>query len=116
MSGRGRGSVGGEAETVRIRLSGGFGVSVGERTVAENAWRLKKAASLVKLLALAPGHRLHREHAMAPLWPNLGRQAASNNLRQALPAERSILPRARNTWHPRTSSSRCAREGTSGWT
>src|SRR3712207_6227886 len=90
MSGHGHGgSVGiGQAEAVRIWLLGGFRVSVGERTVAENAWRLKKAASLVKLLALAPSHQLHREQAMEALWPQLGRRAASNNLRGALHAAR----------------------------
>ena len=52
---------------------------------------MRKAASLVKLLALAPGHRLHREQAMELLWPNLGRMAASNNLRQALHTARQVL-------------------------
>src|SRR5215217_7693679 len=91
MSERGHGSVGGDAETVRIRMLGGFRVSVGERTVRQDSWRMRKAASLVKLLALAPGHRLHREQAMETLWPELGRQAASNNLRQTLHAARRAL-------------------------
>src|SRR5215211_7838915 len=91
MSERGHGSMGGDAEAVRIRLLGGFQVSVGDRTVRQDSWRMRKAASLVKLLALAPGHRLHREQAMETLWPELGRQAASNNLRQALHAARRAL-------------------------
>jgi DNA-binding SARP family transcriptional activator len=91
MSGRGRRSVGGGAGTVRIRLLGGFRVSVGDNSVPENAWRLKKAASFVKMLALASGHRLHREQGMDLLWPDLGRQAASNNLRQAVHAARRAL-------------------------
>ena len=69
---------------MRIGLLGRFSVSVGDRKVDQSAWRLRKAASLVKLLALAPGHRLHREQAMDLLWPELGLRAASNNLRQAL--------------------------------
>jgi len=52
---------------------------------------MRKAASLVKLLALAPGHHLHREQAMETLWPELGRRAASNNLRQALHSARRAL-------------------------
>src|SRR5829696_5379686 len=44
---------------VRIRLLGGFSVWVGSRAVGEGAWHLRKARSLVKLLALAPGHRPH---------------------------------------------------------
>jgi DNA-binding SARP family transcriptional activator len=91
MSERGHGSVGGDAETVRIRLLGGFRVSVGDRTVRQDSWRMRKAASLVKLLALAPWHHLHRGQAMETLWPGLGRRAASNNLRQALHAARRAL-------------------------
>jgi DNA-binding SARP family transcriptional activator len=83
--------MGGDAEAVRIRLLGGFQVSVGDRTVRQDSWRMRKAASLVKLLALAPGHHLHREQAMEALWPEIGRQAASNNLRQALHAARKAL-------------------------
>jgi DNA-binding SARP family transcriptional activator len=48
-------------EAVRIRLLGGFEVTVGARTIEEGAWRLRKAANLVKLLALDAGNRLHRE-------------------------------------------------------
>ena len=48
-----------EAEVVRVGLLGGFSVMVGERKVDEGAWRLRKAASLIKLLSLAAGHRLH---------------------------------------------------------
>ena len=79
------------SEAVRVWLLGGFRVSVGDRTVPENAWRLRKAASLVKLLALAPGRRLHREQIIDTLWPDLGRRAASNNLRQTLYSVRRTL-------------------------
>jgi len=82
-----------ELGAVRIGLLGGFSVTVGNRKVDESTWRLRKAASLIKLLALAPGHRLHRERAMDLLWPDLGLRAASNNLRQTLHI-------ARRTLHP----------------
>jgi predicted ATPase/DNA-binding SARP family transcriptional activator/DNA-binding CsgD family transcriptional regulator len=77
--------------TMRVWLLGGFRVSVGKRTIREDAWRLRKAAALVKLLALSPNHRLHREQAMDSLWPDLRTRAASNNLRQALHAARRTL-------------------------
>ena len=83
-----------ETRAVRVRLLGGFSVTVGERNVDESAWRLRKAASLIKLLSLAAGHRLHREVVMDLLWPELGKKAASNNLRQTLHAARRILDRA----------------------
>jgi predicted ATPase/DNA-binding SARP family transcriptional activator/DNA-binding CsgD family transcriptional regulator len=78
-------------ETLRVWLLGDFRVVVGSSSIQSNAWRLKKAATLVKLLALAPGHRLHREQAMEALWPEANRKAASNNLRTTLHAARKIL-------------------------
>jgi DNA-binding SARP family transcriptional activator len=78
-----------------VRLLGGFRVSVGSRVIQEDSWRLRKAASLIKLLALAPGHRLHREQAMDLLWPDLDAGAAANNLHRALySARRTLEPRA----------------------
>jgi two-component SAPR family response regulator len=65
---------------VRVRLLGGFGVWVGPLLMEEDRWRLRKARSLIKLLALAPGHHLHREQVMETLWPELGLHKASNNL------------------------------------
>ena len=78
-------------KAVRVWLLGGFRVNVGSRTVSQDAWRLRKAASLVKLLALTPGHRLHREQAMDHLWPDSGRKAASNSLRSTLHTARKVL-------------------------
>jgi len=54
-------------------------------------WRRRKAAAIVKLLALSPGHRLHREQMMDVLWPDLGTRAASNNLRGVIHAARRTL-------------------------
>ena len=71
-------------EPMRVWLLGGFRVSVGPRTIEGDAWRLRNAAALMKLLALAPDHRLHREQILDLLWPNLGTRAASNNLRHVL--------------------------------
>ena len=78
-------------ETLRVWLLGGFQVTVGARRIEQSEWRLKKAIALVKLLALAPGHRLHREQAMDLLWLEANRKAASNNLRTTLHATRKIL-------------------------
>src|SRR5215203_888951 len=78
-------------EIVRVWLLGGFRVSVGSRLIEEDRWRLKKARSLLKLLALAPGHHLHREQVMEALWPEVGIHNASNNLHQILHALRHAL-------------------------
>jgi predicted ATPase/DNA-binding SARP family transcriptional activator/DNA-binding CsgD family transcriptional regulator len=79
-------------EALRVELLGGFRISVGSRTVGEDAWRLKKAKSLLKLLALAPAHRMHREQLMDLLWPDSpAPKSQANNLRQALYSARRAL-------------------------
>src|SRR5438093_10444078 len=76
---------------VEIDLLGGFAARVDGVAVPERAWRLRKARELVKLLALAPGHRLHREQVMDLLWRDRDPAAAANNLYQAVHAARRIL-------------------------
>ena len=62
---------GAPAQVVRVRLLGGFSVSVGTRVIEEGRWRLKRAVNLVKLLVLTPSRRLHREQVMDLLWARL---------------------------------------------
>jgi predicted ATPase len=77
--------------TVRVSLLSGFAAAVDGAPVPATAWRLRKARELVKLLALAAGHRLHREQAMDVLWPDLAPEAAANNLNQAVYVARRAL-------------------------
>src|SRR5580692_7169023 len=76
---------------VGIRLLGGFEATVGGRLVAADAWRLRKARTLVKLLVLADGHRMHRESLVALLWPDRDTASGINNLHQALYVARRVL-------------------------
>ena len=69
---------------LRIQLLGGFAVHVGERLVLRSYWRQRRAAAIVKLLALESSHRLHREQLLEILWPELNPDSAANNLRVAL--------------------------------
>jgi DNA-binding SARP family transcriptional activator len=78
-------------EAVRIWLLGVFKVSVGSRTIEGDEWRLKKAASLLKLLALAPSHCLHCDQVMEVHWPDSATRAASNSFRQVLYGARRVL-------------------------
>jgi len=49
---------------VRTWLLGDFRLSVGStRSIGGGEWHLRKAGNLIRLLDLAPGHRLHREQA-----------------------------------------------------
>src|SRR6266851_8526903 len=76
---------------ISVNLLGGFAAAVDGASVPASAWRLKKARELVKLLALAPGHRLHREQAMDVLWRDRDPAAAANNLHQAVHVARRAL-------------------------
>jgi predicted ATPase/DNA-binding SARP family transcriptional activator len=82
-----------------IRLLGGFEVEIRARPIALSAWRLRKSADLVKLLALAPGHRLTRDQLLDTLWPDKEPDAAANNLYQAIHGARAVLGRDDGTAH-----------------
>ncbi|MFN8516764.1 MAG: tetratricopeptide repeat protein [Chloroflexia bacterium] len=81
-------------QPLQINLLGGFRVVVGSCEIPSAAWRLRKAAHLLKLLALAPGQSLHREQLLDALWPDLEPAAAARNLRYALHVARGVLEAA----------------------
>ena len=84
------------APALHIHVLGGLRVTVAGTPVPTLAWQRRKAQNLVKLLALAPGHALHREEVLEQLWPELEPEAATNNLHQSLHAARRALgPAAR---------------------
>jgi DNA-binding SARP family transcriptional activator len=53
---------------IHVTLLGRFAVTVGGVPVAESSWTRRHAAAIVKVLALAPGRRLHREHLIDIVW------------------------------------------------
>src|SRR5688572_32085696 len=77
--------------TCQVRVLGGFSVIVDGRPVPTHAWRSRRAADVVKLLAIETGHRLHREQVMELLWPDLPAEAAGANLRKAVHYARRAL-------------------------
>jgi two-component SAPR family response regulator len=79
------------AGDVVIKLLGGFAATRAGEPIPASVWRLRKGRELVKLLALAPGHRLHREQLMDSLWPDLDPAAAANNLHQVVHVARRAL-------------------------
>jgi DNA-binding SARP family transcriptional activator len=74
-----------------IQLLGEFRVTVGDHDLASSVWRRRKPAALLKMLALAPGHRMLREQVMDALWPDLEPAAAGANLRKAVHHARAAL-------------------------
>jgi DNA-binding SARP family transcriptional activator/tetratricopeptide (TPR) repeat protein len=77
--------------TVHVRVLGGFEVTVDGVPVAPEAWGRRQASSLVKLLAVAPGHRLHREQVIDALWPGTSVATAGPRLHKAAHYARRAL-------------------------
>jgi DNA-binding SARP family transcriptional activator len=81
---------------LRLGLFGGFRAALDAAPVPDSAWERPAARRLVKLLAVEPPHRLHRDQVLDQLWPDLAPDAAVNTLRKALhQARRAVEPEAR---------------------
>jgi predicted ATPase len=78
-------------EVLCIGLLGVFSISAGDSVIADDAWRLRKAKTLIKLLALAPERCLHVDQAAELLWAGRDPDSARNNLHQAIFAARRAL-------------------------
>src|SRR5439155_21026034 len=76
------GSRAAEAPRLDLQLLGGFRASIDGGTVPADAWRYRRAAALVKRLALAPRHRLTRDEIIEALWPDVDADAGATNVRE----------------------------------
>ncbi|HEU4383768.1 MAG TPA: BTAD domain-containing putative transcriptional regulator [Anaeromyxobacteraceae bacterium] len=85
------GPLGGALAALKIHLLGRFEVVRGDTPVPPSAWRRRRPADVLKLLALAPGHRLPRDHVIDTLWPDKDPQSGANNLHRALYDLRQVL-------------------------
>ena len=74
-----------------VRVLGGFAVEVDSRQVPPDAWEHGRATQLIKLLSLAPGHRLERDQVVEALWPHLDADAGASNLHKAASYARKAL-------------------------
>src|SRR5919199_2422774 len=74
-----------------VRLLGRFEVVVDSHPVPADAWPQRRAADLVKVLALARSHRMARDEVLDALWPQLGADAAAANLHKAASYARRAL-------------------------
>ncbi|MFG3369191.1 ATP-binding protein [Streptomyces sp. NPDC048156] len=88
---------------LRLHLFGGFRVTRDGGPALAERWPRPSARALVKLLAVSPGHSLHREQAMDICWPDADASAALGSLRVALHAARRALepelaPRAASSY------------------
>lgn len=76
---------------LKIHLLGRFEVVRGDTPIPVSAWRRRRPADLLKLLALAPGHLLARDQVIDTLWPDKDPSSGANNLHRALYDLRQVL-------------------------
>jgi DNA-binding SARP family transcriptional activator/tetratricopeptide (TPR) repeat protein len=76
---------------IDITLLGRFGVTVDDEPIADGSWTRRHAAALVKVLAMAPGRRLHREQIIDLLWPDDTLDEAAPKLHKAAHFARRAL-------------------------
>jgi len=84
-------SAGSEPPPLRLQVLGGFGAQRREEQIADTAWRRPPARTLIKLLAVQRGHRLHQDQVLDLLWPDLSPESAATALRKALTYARRAL-------------------------
>lgn len=76
---------------VEIDLLGGFAISIDGEALPAGQWKRRHAAALVKLLALAPRARLHRDRVLDALWPDVDLDIAVPRLHKAAHFARQAL-------------------------
>jgi len=79
------------ASRLELHLLGDFRAAIDGRPLPPESWRQRRAASLVKLLALAPRHRLARDEVIEALWPGMPPAAGASNVRKAVHLARRTL-------------------------
>ena len=79
------------AVKVKVDLLGGLSVTVDGSAVGRDAWKSRRSAQLVALLALAPKRRMTTEQVMDVLWPDLAPDAARANLHKTATLARQTL-------------------------
>lgn len=84
-------SAGPEPPPLRLQVLGGFGAQRGEEQIADSAWQRPPARTLIKLLAVQRGHRLHQDQILDLLWPDLSPESSTTALRKALTYARRAL-------------------------
>jgi DNA-binding SARP family transcriptional activator len=77
--------------SLHVRLLGGFCIERSDVGQAVSDWPRRSAKTLIKLLAIQPGHAMHREQVIDVLWPKVNAESALNSLGKALHVARRAL-------------------------
>jgi DNA-binding SARP family transcriptional activator len=76
---------------LRVGLLGGFCVQRTDVGQAVSDWQRRSAKALIKILAVQPGHAVHREQITDILWSGVDIESALNSFGKALHAARRAL-------------------------
>lgn len=76
---------------LKVFLLGRFEVVRDDAPIPPQAWRRRRPADLLKLVALTPGRVLSRDAVIETLWPDKDPASGANNLHRALYDLRQIL-------------------------
>jgi DNA-binding SARP family transcriptional activator len=76
---------------LRLYLLGRFEAVRADAPIPPHAWRRRRPADLLKLVALAPERSMSRQLAIDALWPDKDPTSGANNLHRALYDLRQIL-------------------------
>ncbi len=74
-----------------MSLLGRFELLVDGVRIDDRRWGGRRGPAVVKLLALAPGHHLHREQLMDALWPTLPLDRAAPRVHKAVHLARGAM-------------------------
>src|SRR5688572_28957600 len=76
---------------LRVRLLGGFEVENDQGVIPADAWRRRRPADLLKIVASSPGGAITRDAVIDRLWPEKGAELGANNLHRALHDLRQVV-------------------------
>lgn len=79
------------APICRVKMFGGFEVTLGIRRVAERDWSKRKARLLFASLVLGQGREVPREQLYEHLWPEMDDERARNNFYVIWSAMKAVL-------------------------
>jgi DNA-binding SARP family transcriptional activator len=76
---------------LKLRLLNGFEMERDGLILPDSVWGRRAARTLLKLLAIQPTRRLHRDQVLDVIWPNTHPEVANNHLHNVLSAARHAL-------------------------
>ena len=86
-------------QPLHIRMLGRFSVSLSARQVPVETWQRKAAVTVLKILAMHPGHLVPRDRLVEFLWPGVDERHGRDRLKVAVYSLRQLLGHAELVEH-----------------